>query len=449
MHRGVFFFNEPGLMMTVRSGTFQKLSLTFTLWIASGFAGAADWSVYVQSATDVSPQERAAKGQLILNTIKDGVTKGPDLALAISRGDAADAGLKERQSAMSPQIYTNLELANKRVSGVDRIGPSATVGVKQLIYDFGATKAGIDAANERFEASGLNVEAQRLAAVYRGVSAWHELYRLRELVKVKRMTVEQLLSLRSRIEERVNIGGSAPSELLKIDARLALMETELAKLLSAEGAAEAQWLETTGVSVPSELNVHPDSIQSLRNISAKDLEGYLAKFPAQQERLKRLEALRLTLVAVQNGERPNVYLDVSTSKQLNTSGSPDRGVALVLQYDLFNGGASQARINRALSDVAQFEAEIALQARQFTTLGLQTIAEIRAGDMALRATRNSARVALETLQATTVQFQANRGSLFDVLRTAEDLDDAASALIETETRLSLNYYRMRYVASDL
>jgi outer membrane protein TolC len=69
--------------------------------------------------------------------------------------------------------------------------------------------------------------------------------------------------------------------------------------------------------------------------------------------------------------------------------------------------------------------------------------------MALRATRNSARVALETLQATTIQFQANRGSLFDVLRTAEDLDDAASALIETETRLSLNYYRMRYVASDL
>jgi len=436
-------------MMTVRSGTFQKLSLILTLWVASGLAGAADWSVYVQTVTNVSPQERAARGQLILNTIKGGVEKGPDLALAISRGDAADAGLKERQSAMSPQIYTSLELANKRVSGVDRIGPSATVGVKQLVYDFGATKAGIDAANERFGASGLNVEAQRLAAVYRGVSAWHELYRLRELVKVKRMAVAQLLSLRSRIEQRVNIGGSAPSELLKIDARLALMETELAKLLSAEGAAEAQWLETTGVSVPSELNVHPDSIQSLRNISAKDLEVYLANFPAQQERLKRLEALRLTLVAVRNGERPNVYLDVSTTKQLNSSGSSDRGVALVLQYDLFNGGASQARVNRALSDVAQFEAEIALQARQFTTLGLQTIAEIRAGDMALRATRNSARVALETLQATTIQFQANRGSLFDVLRTAEDLDDAASALIETETRLSLNYYRMRYVASDL
>ena len=435
--------------MTVRSGTFQKLSLILTLWVASGLAGAADWSVYVQTVTNVSPQERAARGQLILNTIKGGVEKGPDLALAISRGDAADAGLKERQSAMSPQIYTSLELANKRVSGVDRIGPSATVGVKQLVYDFGATKAGIDAANERFGASGLNVEAQRLAAVYRGVSAWHELYRLRELVKVKRMAVAQLLSLRSRIEDRVNIGGSAPSELLKIDARLGLMETELAKLLSAEGAAEAQWLETTGVNVPSELNVHPDSIQSLRNISAKDLEVYLANFPAQQERLKRLEALRLTLVAVRNGERPNVYLDVSTTKQLNSSGSSDRGVALVLQYDLFNGGASQARVNRALSDVAQFEAEIALQARQFTTLGLQTIAKIRAGDMALRATRNSARVALETLQATTIQFQANRGSLFDVLRTAEDLDDAASALIETETRLSLNYYRMRYVASDL
>jgi outer membrane protein TolC len=436
-------------MMVVRSGTFQTLSFGLTLWVASGCAGAADWSAYVQSLNSVSSQERTARGELILNTIKDGVAKGPDLALAISRGDAADAGLKERQSAMSPQIYTNLELANKRVSGVDRIGPSATVGVKQLIYDFGATKAGIDAANERLEASGLNIGAQRLAAVYRGISAWHELYRLRELVKVKRMAVDQLLSLRVRIEERVNIGGSAPSELLKIDARLALTETELAKLLSAEGAAEAQWLETTGVTVPSELDVHPDSIQKLRNISADDLAVYLTKFPAQQERLKRLGALRLTLFAVRNGERPNVYLDVSTTRLLTANGSPDHAVALMLQYDLFNGGASQARVNRALSDVAQFEAEIALQARQFTTMGLQIIAEIRAGDMALRATRNSARVALETLQATTTQFQANRGTLFDVLRTAEDLDDAASALIETETRLSLNYYRMRYVASDL
>ena len=436
-------------MMVVRSGTFQTLSFGLTLWVASGCAGAADWSAYVQSLNSVSSQERTARGELILNTIKDGVAKGPDLALAISRGDAADAGLKERQSAMSPQIYTNLELANKRVSGVDRIGPSATVGVKQLIYDFGATKAGIDAANERLEASGLNIGAQRLAAVYRGISAWHELYRLRELVKVKRMAVDQLLSLRVRIEERVNIGGSAPSELLKIDARLALTETELAKLLSAEGAAEAQWLETTGATVPSELDVHPDSIQKLRNISADDLAVYLTKFPAQQERLKRLGALRLTLFAVRNGERPNVYLDVSTTRLLTANGSPDHAVALMLQYDLFNGGASQALVNRALSDVAQFEAEIALQARQFTTMGLQIIAEIRAGDMALRATRNSTRVALETLQATTTQFQANRGTLFDVLRTAEDLDDAASALIETETRLSLNYYRMRYVASDL
>lgn len=176
----------------------------------------------------------------LLNAVGIAISRHPD----IGRANAVVAQSASEVEIAKAAWFPKLEYGIRPGHGV---GPGSSVGINQLVYDFGRTSSRISAADAT-----LNKQQYLLADTIETVASttaatFVELAASQDVVAAAERQVASLRGTQSKISERVRAGLSVRSDLNLIDVAILRAEAEVLKAHTQFDVAAARLAELTGI----------------------------------------------------------------------------------------------------------------------------------------------------------------------------------------------------------
>ncbi|MBT4129829.1 MAG: TolC family protein [Gammaproteobacteria bacterium] len=399
--------------------------------------------------SDLQQSGDQAAVQSLAKQVVDASRNHPEYDAAQAKMDFSQEAENEAFAAYFPKIYGNSSSGYNREDGVAKNETKLGVGLNQLLYDFGATASRVDAAKSDAEVSSAELKAKGNELIYRGVKAWHELFRTQRMVELHRLNVESRREIVDFVAQRAALGGSSQSDVLRARARWADAEAGVAKAESQVERAKASWIEIISTEAP--IDVEINRFVGIDHSRYVDLSQVAHRYATVERAYAKHQVASDRASAAAADKFPRLELDLSVSKLMDDPDDlpQDRSAQIQVRYDFYTGGAKKARASQARAQAAQAASDAETELRQAEKLLRQALADVEAGGRTVTARREAASIAAASMKAVREQFAYRRGTLLDLLRVQEDLFFAGRNLIDAMADSALAHYRFLYLASDL
>jgi adhesin transport system outer membrane protein len=243
------------------------------------------------------------------------------VGIAISRHpDISRAGAVVAQSASEVEIakaawFPKLEYGIRPGHGT---GPSSSIGINQLVYDFGRTKSRISAADAT-----LNRQRYLLADTIETVASttaatFVELAASQDVVAAAKRQVAALRETRVKINDRVRAGLSVTSDRNLIDVAVLRAEAEVLKADTRFDIAAAKLAELTGIRPRrvADLSSTASFVRRLGNGIGGDIE----QTPSVRAATAAVDAADARLSLAEADRFPSVGVGISRSRSIGSAG---------------------------------------------------------------------------------------------------------------------------------
>ncbi len=394
--------------------------------------------------------------------IRDAVLAHPEVRLALEQQQTAAQVTREAFAGLLPQVSTNVDTGRRRFDQVktpysfvpEHEQKSSAFGfnASQLLYDFGAVGGRVKAQTSRETAANARALARSSELTLRALTAWHELFRARQIVnlaEVNRLSRQQILSF---IEEREQLGGSSRSDVLRVRARLSDAQATLVFAENRRNAAEATYREVFNDAPPDNLPL-PEVI-AVDPARFADVAGLTQQNALVAEARAQTEAAGFDAKSAAASMLPSVRLEVSATRRDVGGGDGvvpgvDKAAVLVFKHNLYAGGAEIARTRQAEHRAVESRLEEENLRRQLERAIVQTKADVKNSTAVVAARKETVQVAALAFEAVREQFAFRRGTLLDLLRAQEDLYLAGRDMIDGVVDHALARYRLLHLAMEL
>lgn len=353
------------------------------------------------------------------------------------------------KSSLMPKVYATADAGTRRLGdnpvykteGYEYKSTNVQLGVRQLLYDSGASFNMIDAAVERKESTKarvVNSESELLLSIMNTV---YERQRLSLLglwessIAIERNKVQQQAAARH------SLGSGTIYDFAR--AKSKAVESELGfKYITSQTKSIEEYLRSIGV---NENFMLPSFSYTPQAMTPTDVAW---EHQAVLEASKKLNALKLEYEAEKSRKRPQAYLDVSTNKRKYASpyeGATVDGSAIIsLSYDVYTGGYDTSSLAITLTKMNQAEADL----ENIKLDVANTIARSRNELETLRSNfqlmQESVRMAADGYIASKELFEYRKGSLVDIQRNEDELSGQVRKLINAWIDLSITSFRLAH-----
>jgi outer membrane protein TolC len=403
-----------------------------------------------------SPQTLSLKDALQL-----AVEASPDLRTALARLQVADAVLARARAEFFPQLRISEDygLSNNpetafgyRLSQgsfditADLLHPGnvddfhTQLRAQQTLYAGGRRLAQSRSAAARQEAEASGLAAVHNELIFRVAEAYYRLLQARQLVDVRRETVDQVQRELTVVRARFKAGAAGKLDELTVKVRLAEVEEAL---IAATNQQELAWAVLENVigarvpehNLPKEVPVAPWS-ERAETVEAAVREA-MEQRPEVSQLASRERAAMEDIRAVKAARFPTVDLqgdyDVHTGDFVH--GTSTYFVGLGVRLMLIDGGRTASEVRQAEARLAELKARRSRQA-------LDIELEVRRAYLSLVDARQRFRVASEAVTMAE-----------ETLREAEARYRGQNVIITQliDAQVSLSNARVRYanVAADV
>ncbi|MEM1235914.1 MAG: TolC family protein [Pseudomonadota bacterium] len=385
------------------------------------------------TSTSVARLSPSLSNTSVGTALRTAILQGPTLRAARAGEaralSAVDGALGQRR----PDFSVGLS-ADVRTTTGSQLSP--VLNVRQLIYDGGASRNQILAAEARSRTAVAQTTLQVTDRSLEALSAWEELHLARQLEEIAREATLRYSEFEARVARRIEAGAGRNAEALRVASRRDEAAAELARASGRVESAASRVLEiyNTMPSVGPLPRAPAPSAGTKRNALIKSVDAELA---AAEADLAASEASRV----------PAVYLDVFGD--LDDFDDPGVGTGLRVDYDVGTNGQRAAAIQAATAAAEQLRAERELLLDSV----VRSAADAQSRQLSLQreldaATRSEA-AARAALADAEQGFRGGRFDIFDLLDLGRDLDRAASRRIEVAAAFRLSGYARLAVSGEL
>ncbi len=333
---------------------------------------------------------------------------------------------------------------------------AGTANVNFLAWDFGRTERELAAARDRIEAARAGEDRRRQEVVFETARLYLQTLAYKDLIDAATARSASLPSLLDRTNELVKGGRAVPVDALKIQTRLAQVESDLATLGSGRRTSRAALaavmgfegelpdLAYTPASAAARPNVAPESrllgeaVANRPDIRSQDLEvhaGERARDAARKSFWPRIDLrASITEYGSNNPVGFSQMIGGLLPGPIPAAPPPDRAatdwlVGVRVSVPLFDGGRRGGQIQAAAAQLeeARFAREqLALRVdREVRT----ALADLDAAQGRVKALRDSVAESERVLHDERLKYDAGRSVVNFVL-------DAESALLTNQSLLS-------------
>jgi outer membrane protein len=327
------------------------------------------------------------------------------------------------------------------------------LNLRWLLLDFGRRGNAMDAAKDRLLAANLGFNRKHQEIIFRVQRAFLALTSLRGKIAVAQSSVDSARAVRESAEEQLRNGLATLPEVALARQQEAQATFDLEDVLATERDAQVALAESIGLPPTTPIQVTDFSAlpppaaleESVEKVIDQALErrpDLIAKVAAVREKEAEVRRARaayyptLSLVANLNTLAGSVKITGGNQPTgWFSAAEPSYGVGLLLQWNLFEGGATRRRVELAEAERRDAEAEV-------TAARDQAIREVWKAytDVRLAARRLDVAVALvdasqKSYEAALESYRQGLGTLIDLLAARRELSRAR--FVDLDTRLQL------------
>ncbi|WP_245256560.1 TolC family protein [Bartonella tamiae] len=380
----------------------------------------------------------AIPGITLQNAVGVALARHPDIGRATAVVAQSNAQVAIEQSAWYPTLeygvnpgYSRYGSNNTNNDNND-VNVTGTIGVNQLIYDFGRTSSRVGVARATYEKQQhlLNDTMEKVASEM--ASIFIELSGAQETIEAANREVAALTGTRDKISQRVRAGLSDVSDLNQADVAMQRAKADLLAAQTKYDVAAGRFAEMTGIRPQrvASLNDTTKFIENLRRSSDNidDTPSVLAataEVHAAEQRLNLAKANRF----------PSVSLGVSQSKASSNRNVANDSTFVGLQL---SGRFSIGKREKYQIEASDAELRAAKQARDNdlmttrTTLG-SAETESSGAEARMSNAQEMIGLSLSSRDLYWQQYTLNKRPLTDVVNAERDTFIAESDFILAQT----------------
>jgi|GEM_PF-1528604 len=387
----------------------------------------------------------------------------PSVRVARLQTDASRAGVDQARAGRLPQLTLSSELGNDRsvrdggdptsAGGIpdDRdLQFSPTVDADLLLFDAGATRAGIDAARNRVEAGEDGTRAAVQDIAFRAAQTLIDLATLRAQIRLAEENLSEVRRLRAMIQERSEAGRDSPSDMFRMDSRVQEARNTLEQRIAAFNAARANYAEVFR-SEPIVLGL-PSAYPPVPVTTESAVDRAVQRNAQLQEAEAIARAAQRDAEAREAQRWPQVSLGATiTGYDITREGEDyyDSFIGLRVNAPLFDGGSRRAQVEQARRQASLEQARVD-ELRANIVRALSEAYSNRASlQPRLEGLREQVNANRETLTAYEEQFFTGRRPLNDLVTAQRELYGAQADLRDLRGELHLQHFTIRRLTGDL
>ena len=411
----------------------------------------------------------SGSGMSLREAVDYALSHSPDLKTSQAEVARRQGLVTSARSSLFPQVDLSADAARSRYehgypAGVtpsllrfDTAIYTGSADLKFLAWDFHRTELELTTTRERVESARAMVDRRRQEIVFETARLYLQTLAYSDLIGAAEARTKSLLSLLDLTNQLVKGGRAVPVDALKIQTRLAQVESDLATLrsgrrssLSALAAVmgfEGDLPQLTYTPATSELPPAPgperellrQAVASRPDILSQDHEIRAGERAEEAARRSAWPRIDLRASAIQYGSNSPVGFPQLIGKLLpsiSSSNAPNPGNAATdwvlgvqVSFPLFDGGKRKGQIQSVRAQLE--EARLARRQLQFRIdRDVRTaMADLESAESRVKSLRDSVTESERVLHDERLKFEAGRSVINFVL-------DAESALLTSQSLLS-------------
>ena len=399
----------------------------------------------------------------ISDTLKDATQRAlatnPEVTAKLNAFRAAVDETKAARGAYLPRLDLSgsTEIIRQRNNGVPANDNYSSTGLaltaSQLLWDGLSTKNQVSRLDHaRLVRYFEFLDASEQTAL-ESAKAYTDVIRARNLVKLAEENYVNHRVFVEQIQSRVKAGFDRASDLEQATARLALAESNLATETSNLHDITERYRRLVGTVPPADMNLPATLDRGLPASAAALLEQSAKRNAAVAAAVENLRAAQAQSKSSESAYQPRVEARLRGAAGHNLDGVIDQKrearAGVYLNWNLFNGGADQARIRQQTNLLAQTSDtrdKVCRDIRQTASIAFNDVRKLNEQLVYLDTNAKSTSKARDAYRD---QFNIGRRSLLDVLNTESDLYTARRAYVNAEMDLAVAKVRTHAASSSL
>ncbi|MBF9044062.1 TolC family outer membrane protein [Rhodobacterales bacterium HKCCE4037] len=339
------------------------------------------------------------------------------------------------------------------VAGLDRdivnntSSASLSLVMEYLVYDGGARRFAVDAAEETVLAARDQLIALEQQVLFDAVTAYMNVWRDMQIVGVRERNVRVITQQLRAAQDRFEVGEDTRTDVAQAEAQLATARSQLA---AAQGALEIS-RELFNLAVGRYPNglTGPGSLPNVPRTEAAAQALARQEHPSIRALQHEVTAAELGIEQARAGVRPQLSFDGRLSESFTDPVNPGQdnwnssgSIGITLTQPIYRGGQLLSLERQSRAQAAAVRSGLNQQVR----LNLQAVGNAWAGMEIANAQIQAAdqRIQAAELAFRGVQEEASLGArtTLDVLDAEQDVLDARISRIEAQTELYLSSYQL-------
>jgi adhesin transport system outer membrane protein len=423
--------------------------------LAGGLSGCADTkpvpeATILEKAAELTvpealkPADSAVSLKSYASALNQVSEKHPRVVALAAQSRRAAGALGERASAFKPQVG----LTGRAGQYDDGTGwtNGATVGldISQLIYDGGAAKAGMDAAQTAKIQADLTLVATREEVLNSAGAAWIDVWFLEERARRMKARLDEASPLINRIKKMAETGLADRTIIEKADKSVLDVRLEIQRLESSRSEAAGRFSAYFGTT-PKNLTAPKSLVSSAEAQSAADNWRESAQLKASASRVL---TANFELQLAEADLKPKIVANAGSTAPLS-SDAPVKSIGLMVTYNFSDGGRRKSRIESAKASVAAAEADLELQMTQSEAAAFA--ANLSYADVTTGITLVKEQIAVlsQSRETARSQIASAQSNLNTLLETEIDLYRAEDRLLALESEKLKLELRMLQIGGKL
>lgn len=383
--------------------------------------------------------------------VERAILQNPEVKLRFHNLEAAEQERKSAEGAWLPRV--DLEAAT---GAYDTLRPSlasslaynanrASLQLRQVLFDGLATSREVRRLSYGQQAAYFELLGASNQTGLEVVRAYMDVLRFRDLLALAATNYTTHLEVHDRIDQKVKAGVGRRVDLEQASGRLALAESNWLTEASNLHDVSARFQRLVG-ELPAASLATPAPLKADVTSGLAYLTDAVKKNPDFLGAVSTIRAYRADTAGKRSAFSPTIELRARQSFETNQSGVTgdyrDTALELVLNYNLYRGGADRARVKQYLSKL-----DSAFDLRDKACRDIWQTGQIAYND-STRLTNQLKLLAQHELstskarQAYQQQFDIGQRSLLDLLDTENELYQARRALANAEVDQKLSEVRL-------
>lgn len=351
---------------------------------------------------------------------------------------AADEDVAGAVAALRPVLNYSAGATYADPTLGDNLSASVGLSAEMLLYDFGRSALGVDAAKETVLATRAQLVDIENAVLFNAVNAYLNVRRAKAFVELRENNVRLLTQQLRATRDRFDVGEVTRTDVSLAEARLAAARSGLAAEQGGLALAEEQYRVAVGtypgaLAAPPRPPAIPATEEGARAIARKEN-------PILRQVQHQVAASELNVEAAKRGLLPR--LSGTASFGLDDDGDDSSSLGITLRGPIYQGGALTSGVRRAQALRDQARAGLYTTGLQIDQEVGNAYANLAVAIASIDASGRQVEAASLALEGVREEFQLGARTTLDVLDQEQELLDAQTNLVSATVDRQIATYQV-------